>query len=175
MHWPINDHCTLVMVLSNTQSLFWIWASKLLLWQRFDFAFLGQKKKTEMGMVDFSFSSQKVWNLDVLISSRIVRFVCKISLSHLETGENILRFLFLISKLEKIFKISPSVLDIRKIIADFSIFCLDKFSFSSWTRKHISFLFSKLEMWILYFTFSSRFHFLASLQCLMVMVITMTM
>ena len=34
--------------------------SKLLLWRRFDFAFLGQKKKTEMGMVDFSFSSQKV-------------------------------------------------------------------------------------------------------------------
>ena len=94
MHCPINDHCTLVMVLSNTQSLFWIWASKLLLWRRFDFAFLGQKKKTEMGMVDFSFSSQKVWNLDVSISSRIMRFVCKISLSLLETRENTFGFLF---------------------------------------------------------------------------------
>ena len=94
MHWPINDHCTLVMVLSNTQSLFWIWASKLLLWRRFNFAFLGQKKKTEMGMVDFSFSPQKVWNLDVSISSRIMRFVCKISLSLLETRENTFGFLF---------------------------------------------------------------------------------
>ena len=84
----------MVMVLSNTQSLFWIWAPKLLLWRRFDFAFLGQKKKTEMGMVDFSFSSQKVWNLDVSISSRIMRFVCKISLSLLETRENIFGFLF---------------------------------------------------------------------------------
>ena len=45
-------------------------------------------------MVDFSFSSQKVWNLDVSISSRIMRFVCKISLSLLETRENIFGFLF---------------------------------------------------------------------------------
>ena len=113
-----NTDLTCVMVLSNTQSLFWIWASKLLLWRRFDFAFLGQKKKTEMGMVDFSFSSQKVWNLDVSISSRIMRFVFKISLSLLEIGENC-RFLDFFGQ---------------------------KFSFSSRTRKQIStFLFSLLE------------------------------
>ena len=45
-------------------------------------------------MVDFSFSPQKVWNLDVSISSRIMRFVCKISLSLLETRENTFGFLF---------------------------------------------------------------------------------
>ena len=56
--------------------------------------FKDRRKKTEMGMVDFSFSSQKVWNLDVSISSWIMRFVCKISLSLLETGENIYGFLF---------------------------------------------------------------------------------
>ena len=46
-------------------------------------------EKTEMGMVDFSFLPQKVWKLDVSISSRIMRFVCKISLSLLKTRENI--------------------------------------------------------------------------------------
>ena len=133
MHWPINDHCTLVMVLSNTQYLFWIWASKLLLWRRFYFAFLGQKKKTEMGMVDFSFLSQKVWNLDVSISSRIMRFVCKISLSLLETRENIFGFLFSSRNWRKNLK--------------FLYFFLQKFSFSSRTRKQIStFLFSLLEI-----------------------------
>ena len=130
------------MVLSNTQSLFWIWASKLLLWRRFDFAFLGQKKKTEMGMVDFSFSSQKVWNLNVSISSRIMRFVFKISLSLLEIGENC-RFL------DFFCKNSRSLLEPEN------------------RSRHFSFLFSKFEIWIPYFSFSSRFHFLASRQCLL--------
>merc|ERR1711936_1179118 len=68
--------------------------------------------------------------------------------------------------------------------------CLQNFSFSSrnWRKflkfrhffgknsrsllepenrsRHFSFLFSKLEMWIPYFSFSSRFDFLASRQCL---------
>ena len=151
MHCPINDHCTLVMVLSNIQSLFWIWASKLLLWRRFDFAFLGQKKKTEMGMVDFSFSSQKVWNLDVSISSRIMRFVCKISLSLLETRENIFGFLF-------------SSRNWRKCLKFLHFFCKNSRSFLEPENRsrHFSFLFSKLEMWIPYFSFSSRFDFLAS-------------
>ena len=155
MHWPINDHCTLVMVLSNTQSLFWIWASKLLLWRRFDFAFLGQKKKTEMGMVDFSFSSQKVWNLDVSISSRIMRFVCKISLSLLETRENIFGFLF-------------SSRNWRKYLKFLHFFCKSSRSLLEPENRsqHFSFLFSKLKMWIPYFSFSSQFDFLASRQCL---------
>ena len=155
MHCPINDHCTLVMVLSNTQSLFWIWASKLLLWRRFDFAFLGQKKKTEMGMVDFSFSSQKVWNLDVSISSRIMRFVCKISLSLLETRENTFGFLF-------------SSRNWRKYLKFLHFFCKSSRSLLEPENRsrHFSFLFSKLEMWIPYFSFSSRFDFLASRQCL---------
>ena len=156
MHCPINDHCTLVMVLSNTQSLFWIWASKLLLWRRFDFAFLGQKKKTEMGMVDFSFSSQKVWNLDVSISSRIMRFVCKISLSLLETRENIFGFLF-------------SSRNWRKCLKFLHFFGKNSRSLLEPENRsrHFSFLFSKLEMWIPYFSFSSRFDFLASRQCLL--------
>ena len=156
MHCPINDHCTLVMVLSNTQSLFWIWASKLLLWRRFDFAFLGQKKKTEMGMVDFSFSSQKVWNLDVSISSRIMRFVCKISLSLLETRENTFGFLF-------------SSRNWRKYLKFLHFFCKSSRSLLEPENRsrHFSFLFSKLEMWIPYFSFSSRFDFLASRQCLL--------
>ena len=156
MHCPINDHCTLVMVLSNTQSLFWIWASKLLLWQRFDFAFLGQKKKTEMGMVDFSFSSQKVWNLDVSISSRIMRFVCKISLSLLETRENIFGFLF-------------SSRNWRKCLKFLHFFGKNSRSLLEPENRsrHFSFLFSKLEMWIPYFSFSSRFDFLASRQCIL--------
>ena len=161
MHWPINDHCTLVMVLSNTQSLFWIWASKLLLWRRFDFAFLGQKKKTEMGMVDFSFSSQKVWNLDVSISSRIMRFVFKISLSLLEIGDLLKKFyfssrnlrkenpfLFLFSKLENLFsnfsfssrnwgkefQVSLSLLEIgEKNIKFLFLFSIGLFGLSSMT------------------------------------------
>ena len=71
MHCPINDHCTLVIV---KHTIF----------------ILDLSVKTPL--VDFSFSSQKVWNLDVSISSRIMRFVCKISL--LETRENIFGFLF---------------------------------------------------------------------------------
>ena len=49
-----------------------------------------------------------------------------------------------------------------------SRFFLQKFSFSSWIRsRHFSFLFSKLEMWIPYFSFSSLdLTFLASRQCL---------
>ena len=156
MHCPINDHCTLVMVLSNTQSLFWISASKLLFWRRFDFAFLGQKKKTEMEMVDFSFSSQKVWNLDVSISSRIMRFVCKISLSLLETRENIFGFLF-------------SSRNWRKCLKFLHFFGKNSRSLLEPENRsrHFSFLFSKLEMWIPYFSFSSRFDFLASRQCLL--------
>ena len=155
MHCPINDHCTLVMVLSNTQSLFWIWASKLLLWRRFDFAFLGQKKKTEMGMVDFSFSSQKVWNLDVSISSRIMRFVCKISLSLLETRENIFGFLF-------------SSRNWRKCLKFLHFFGKNSRSLLEPENRsrHFSFLLSKFEIWIPYFSFSSWFHFSASRQCL---------
>ena len=69
--------------------------------------------------MNFSFSSRKIWNLDVSISSRIMRFVFKISLSLLEIGENC-RFLD---------------------------YFLQKFSFSSRTRKQIStFLFSLLEI-----------------------------
>ena len=63
------------------------------------------------------------------------------------------------------FWISPSLLHTREIIADFSFF-LQKFLFSSRTRKQISFLFLELEMWIPYFSLSSRFDFLASRQCL---------
>ena len=50
----------------------------------------------------------------------IMRFVCKINLSPLETGENLFKCLF--SKLEKICKLSPSLLHTREIIADFSQF-----------------------------------------------------
>ena len=55
------------------------------------------------------------------------------------------------------------------MIADFSIFFY-KNSHSLFVpenrSRHFSFLFSKLEIWIPYFSFSSRFHFLASRQCL---------
>ena len=73
------------------------------------------------------------------------------------------KLFFLFSKLEK--------------IADFSIF-LGKNSLSLLEpenrSRHFSFLFSKFEIWIPYFSFSSRFHFLASRQCLIQFVLTMS-
>ena len=106
-------------------------------------------------MVDFSFSSQKVLNLDVSISSRIMRFVCKISLSLLETRENIFGFLF-------------SSRNWRKCLKFLHFFGKNSRSLLEPENRsrHFSFLFSKLEMWIPYFSFSSRFDFLASRQCL---------
>ena len=106
-------------------------------------------------MVDFSFSSQKVWNLNVSISSRIMRFVCKISLSLLETRENTFGFLF-------------SSRNWRKYLEFLHFFCKSSRSLLEPRNRsrHFSFLFSKLEMWIPYFSFSSRFDFLASRQCL---------
>ena len=106
-------------------------------------------------MVDFSFSSQKVWNLDVSISSRIMRFVCKISLSLLETRENIFGFLF-------------SSRNWRKCLKFLHFFGKNSRSLLEPENRsrHFSFLFSKLEMWIPYFSFSSRFDFLPSRQCL---------
>ena len=106
-------------------------------------------------MVDFSFSPQKVWNLDVSISSRIMRFVCKISLSLLETRENTFGFLF-------------SSRNWRKYLKLLHFFCKSSRSLlePGNRSRHFSFLFSKLEMWIPYFSFSSRFDFLASRQCL---------
>ena len=106
-------------------------------------------------MVDFSFSSQKVWNLDVSISSRIMRFVCKISLSLLETRENIFGFLFSSRNWKKCLKF-------LHFFGKNSRFLLEPANRS----RHFSLLFSKLEMWIPYFSFSSRFDFLASRQCL---------
>ena len=106
-------------------------------------------------MVDFSFSPQKVWNLDVSISSRIMRFVCTISLSLLETRENTFGFLF-------------SSRNWRKYLKFLHFFCKSSRSLLEPENRsrHFSFLFSKLEMWIPYFSFSSRFDFLASRQCL---------
>ena len=106
-------------------------------------------------MVDFSFSSQKVGNLDVSISSRIMRFVCKISLSLLETRENTFGLLF-------------SSRNWRKYLKFLHFFCKSSRSLlePGNRSRHFSFLFSKLEMWIPYFSFSSRFDFLTSRQCL---------
>lgn len=106
-------------------------------------------------MVDFSFSPQKVWNLDVSNPPRIMRFVCKISLSLLETRENTFGFLF-------------SSRNWRKYLKFLHFFCKSSRSLLEPENRsqHFSFLFSKLEMWIPYFSFSSRFDFLASRQCL---------
>ena len=106
-------------------------------------------------MVDFSFSPQKVWNLDVSISSRIMRFVCTISLSLLETRENTFGFLF-------------SSRNWRKYLKFLHFFCKSSRSLLEPENRsrYFSFLFSKIEMWIQYFSFSSRFDFLASRQCL---------
>ena len=107
-------------------------------------------------MVDFSFLPQKVWNLDVSISSQIMRFVCTISLSLLETRENTFGFLF-------------SSRNWRKYLKFLHFFCKSSRSLLEPENRsqHFSFLFSKLEMWIPYFSFSSRFDFLVSRQCLM--------
>ena len=104
-------------------------------------------------MVDFSFSPQKVWNLDVSISSRIMRFVCTISLSLLETRENTFGFLFSSRNWRKYLILLHFVCKSSRSLLDPEKRC-----------QHFSFLFSKLEMWIPYF--SSRFDFLASRQCL---------
>ena len=51
----------------------------------------------------FSFYSRKIKKLNFYFSSRTTRFVFLISLSPLETGDIFFIFLFLISKLEKLF------------------------------------------------------------------------
>ena len=93
------------------------------------------------------------------VSRLVKRFLFEISTSRspLESWDLFSKFLFLFSKLEK--------------IADFSIiFCKNSRSLLEPENRsrHFSFLFSKFEIWIPYFSFSSRFHFLASLQCLLV-------
>ena len=84
-----------------------------------------------------------------------MRFVCKISLSLLETRENTFGFLF-------------SSRNWRKYLKFLHFFCKSSRSLLEPENRsrHFSFLFSKLEMWIPYFSFSSRFDFLASRQCL---------
>ena len=87
--------------------------------------------------------------------SRHEKFEISTSRSPLESWDLFSKFLFLFSKLEK--------------IADFSIiFCKNSRSLLEPENRsrHFSFLFSKFEIWIPYFSFSSRFHFLASCQCL---------
>ena len=91
------------------------------------------------------------------VSRLVKRFLFEISTSRspLESWDLFSKFLFLFSKLEK--------------IADFSIiFCKNSRSLLEPENRsrHFSFLFSKFEIWIPYFSFSSRFHFLASRQCL---------
>ena len=79
------------------------------------------------------------------------------SRSPLESWYLFSKFLFLFSKWKK--------------FADFSnFFCKNSRSLLEPENRsqHFSFLFSKFEIWIPYFSFSSRFHFLASLQCLLV-------
>ena len=84
-----------------------------------------------------------------------MRFVCTISLSLLETRENTFGFLF-------------SSRNWRKYLKFLHFFCKSSRSLLEPENRsrHFSFLFSKLEMWIPYFSFSSRFDFLASRQCL---------
>ena len=84
-----------------------------------------------------------------------MRFVCKISLSLLETRENTFGFLF-------------SYRNWRKYLKFLHFFCKSSRSLlePGNRSRHFSFLFSKLEMWIPYFSFSSWFDFLASRQCL---------
>ena len=86
-----------------------------------------------------------------------MRFVCKISLSLLETRENIFGFLF-------------SSRNWRKCLKFLHFFGKNSRSLLEPENRsqHFSFLFSKLEMWIPYFSFSSPFDFLASRQCLYV-------
>ena len=90
------------------------------------------------------------------LKSQIMRFVCKISLSLLETRENIFGFLF-------------SSRNWRKCLKFLHFFGKNSRSLLEPENRsrHFSFLFSKLEMWIPYFSFSSRFDFVVSRQCLM--------
>ena len=119
-------------------------------------SFLGQKKN-KMGMVvcEFLFLVTKSLKSRRLNLSRIMRFVCKISLSLLETRENIFGFLF-------------SSRNWRKCLKFLHFFGKNSRSLLEPENRsrHFSFLFSKLEMWIPYFSFSSRFDFLATRQYL---------
>ena len=96
------------------------------------------------------------------------KFEILTSRSPLESWEMFVKFLFLFSKLENIFRFLFLISKLEKWLQISRFFYKNSRSLlepenRSW---HFSFLFSKPEIWISCFFFSSRFHFLASRQCL---------
>ena len=70
--------------------------------------------------------------------------------------------------MRSVFKISLSLLEIEENCRFLDYFCKNYRPLLEPENRsqHFSFLFSKFEIWIPYFSFSSRFHFLAFRQCL---------
>ena len=81
--------------------------------------------------------------------------------SYLKSWDLFAKFLFLISKLEKMFKIFLLFSTVEKLLQISRFFCkLFRSLLEPENRsRRFSFLFLKFKMWIPYFSFSSRFDF----------------